>query len=353
MQKKRLNFLVLAGIMSIASAKASPTVSISALKSPVWVQQGSSKTELGPDSKLKIGDSIATGDAGRVEIQLWVNASLQLNSNSEVRFRTANGAGQAAADARPELYIHEGRACVSYTAQSSNEAKFVINIGDMMFAAIHLRGDICVLRVDGQSFIKLRDGSVQVTHAVDPNMIILSEIGTEFHIEDDGSFKLLFPGDDVSTLEIEKPFIVETVVEKVARADPPKIVAAGKSDTGELTVAEFEATGEEKIDSAGKNTAADGHRAAAPEASAGDEVPGYFYTVYLFSSRDKEVAEQLNRKFQQAGHDTRVIESTIGSVLRYRVVAPGFETRRAAQNFADAITGTLGVTETWIGKDSQ
>ena len=93
----------------------------------------------------------------------------------------------------------------------------------MMFAAIHLHGDICVLRVDGQSSIKLRAGSVQVTHAVDPNMIILSESGTEFHIEDDGSFKLLFPGDDVSTLEIEKPFIVETIVEEVAPADTPEI----------------------------------------------------------------------------------------------------------------------------------
>ncbi len=348
MQKKHLNFLVLAAIMSIASAKASPAVTISALKSPVWVLQGSSRTELGPDSKLKIGDNIATGDAGRVEIQLWINARLQLNSNSEITFRAANRVGQAAADAQPELYIREGRACVSYTAQSSGEAKFVINIGDMMFAAIHLRGDICVLRADGQSSIKLRGGSVQVTHAVDPNMIILSEIGTEFHIEDDGSFKLLFPGDDVSALEIEKPFIVE----KVTPADPSEIAATGQIDTGELTVAEFEAAGEEEIDSAVKNKAAtDGVRGAAPEASPWDDVPGYIYTVYLFSSRDKEVAEQVNRRFQQAGHDTRIIESTTGSVLHYRVVAPGFESMRTARNFSDAITGTLGVTETWIGKE--
>jgi hypothetical protein len=54
----------------------------------------------------------------------------------------------------------------------------------------------------------------------------------------------------------------------------------------------------------------------------------HLYTVYLFSTRNKEVAEQFSRRFQQAGHDTRVVESTTGSVLHYRVVAPGFESRR-------------------------
>ena len=355
MQKKHLILLVLTGIIGIASANASSTVTITALKSPVWVQQDNSKTRLGRNSILKIGDNIATGAAGRVELQLWVNARLRLNSNSEITIRTE--AGQAAAAARPELYIHEGRACINYTALTSSEEKFVVNIGDMMFAAIHLRGDICVLRADGLSSIKLRAGSVQVTHAVDPNMIILSESGTEFHIEDDGSYKLLFPGDDVSAREIEKPFIVETFVEEVAPADPPATVASNNADTGELTEAEFEATGEAEIPanslaSVAKNNVATGKSSAGEPATAPqNEVSGYIYTVYLFSSRDAEVAAQVNRKFRRAGHDTRIFESTTGSVLYYRVAAPGFESRQAARNFADAIEGTLGVTQTWIGKE--
>jgi hypothetical protein len=357
MQKKNLILLVLAGIIGIAGANASSTITITALKSPVWIQRDNSKTQLGLSSILKIGDNIVTGDAGRVEIQLWVNARLRLNSNSEITFRAAKKVGQAAADVRPELYIHEGRACINYTARSSSEEKFVVNIGDMMFAAIHLQGDICVLRVDGLSFIKLGDGSVQVTHTVDPSMIILSEPGTEFHIEDDGSYKFLFPGDDVSALEIEKPFIIETVVEQIAPLDTPEIIAGNKSDTGELTAAEFEATGEEElpaysIDSVDKSDATTQEsRAAAPGTTPQDEVSGYIYTVYLFSTRAEEVAEQVNRRFQQAGHDTRILEGTSGSVLRYRVVAPGFESRQSAQNFSDAIMGTLGVTQAWIGKD--
>ena len=64
MQKKYLNLLVLTGIFGIASANAASTATITALKSPVWVQQGNGKTELGGNSKLKIGDNITTGDAG-------------------------------------------------------------------------------------------------------------------------------------------------------------------------------------------------------------------------------------------------------------------------------------------------
>ena len=351
MQKKNLNLLLLIGVIGIASANASSSVTITALKSPVWVQQDNSKTELGRNSKLNIGDNIATGDAGRVEIQLWVNARLQLNSNSEITFRAKKEANQTAAHGQPELYLREGRACIKYTALSSSEEKFVINIGDMMFAAIHLYGDICLFRVDGLSSIKLRAGSVQVTHAVDPNMIILSESGTEFHIEDDGSYKLLFPGDDVSNLEIEKPFIVETVVGE-GPVDTPEISTGSNVDTGELTEAEFEATGEEGVQIVDKNdVVTDGLKAAAPGTVPQDEVSGYIYTVYLFSTRDEEVAEEINRRFQQAGHDTRIVETTTGSVLRYRVVAPGFESSQAAKNFSDAIVGTLGVTQTWIGKE--
>ena len=44
------------------------------------------------------------------------------------------------------------------------------------------------------SAIKLRGGSLQVTHSVDPNLIILSKAGTEFRINDSDSYKLLVPG---------------------------------------------------------------------------------------------------------------------------------------------------------------
>jgi cell division septation protein DedD len=326
MQKKNLSLLMFVSIICISTANASSIATITAQKSPVWLQQDNSKTELHHNSKLKIGDSIVTGDTGRVEMRLWVNATLRLNSNSEITIRAGDKTDISIPNPHPELYIHHGRACINYVAGSSDEKKFIINLGDRLFAAIHLRGDICIFRRDGLSAIKLRAGSVQVTHSVDPNTLILSETGTEFHIEDNGSFELLFPGsDDVSTLEIEKPFIVETVKEDVS-GDALDMVISNNAAPEEPT---------------GVDT----------ETAMQDMVSDYIYTVYLFSTRSEEVAEQVNQKFQKAGHDTQIYASQTSSGSRYRVAVSGFQTKQAAKIFSDSVIGTLGVKETWIGED--
>lgn len=326
MQNKKLNLLVLTGIICISTANASTIATVTALKSPVKLQQDNSKTELRRNSKIKIGDSIQTGDTGRAEIQLWVNATLRLNSNSKITIRAGAETDMTISERHPALYIHHGRACINYVAESSNEKEFVVNLGDRMFAAIHLRGDICVLRRDGLSAIKLRAGSVQVTHSVDPDTLILSETGTEFHIEDNGSYELLFPGDDdSSTLEIEKPFIVE-IAEEDASDDSLDTFASSNAVTEVIPAAEIETSGR-------------------------DVVPGNFYTVYLFSSRSEEVARQVNQKFQNAGHDTQIYASETEAGRRYRVAVTGFVSKHAAKNFSDAIVGKLGVTGTWISKE--
>ena len=123
----------------------------------------------------------------------------------------------------------------------------------------------------------------------------------------------------------EKSFVAGTVIVQDAAGESVEVVEDNVA-TGQTTAAQAETT---------------------PQ----DELSNYIYTVYLFSTRDAEVAAEVNRRFQQAGHDTRIFESTTGSVLRYRVVAPGFESRQAARNFSDAIEGTLGVTENldWKG----
>ncbi len=185
MQKILLNFIALIGITSISPANASSIATITELQSPVWVQQNDTKTELGQNSVLKIGDRIITGKSGRVEMLLWASVALQLNANSEITINI-----------QPELYIRKGSACIKFTSRPNTENKFKLNIGNTMFAAMQHQGDICVLRQDGMSSIILRSGSVQVTHSVDPNIIVLSEAGTEFRIDDNGSYQLLFPDSD-------------------------------------------------------------------------------------------------------------------------------------------------------------
>jgi len=291
----------------------------------VWLQHGDSKTRLAGNSELSIGDIISTGATGRIEMELWETATLQLNTDSEIAFRADNDIDTSRSELHPVLYIHQGRACIDYTAETGGNDQFKLNLGNTMFATIHHHGEICVLRGSGQNYIKLRAGSVQITHSVDPDMIILSESGSEIHMEDSGSYRLLFPGDNLSALEIEQPFILESGGEEVM----PSVL----HDSGDSEIAGL------------------------PETKSGttakDEGSAYIYTVYLFSTRDEEVAQKTNQIFLKAGHDTQIIESTTGSTLRYRIAATGFESNQAAKDFANSIVGKFGVTDTWIGRNRQ
>jgi hypothetical protein len=326
MQIRFLNRLVVISFISISCAIASPGIAtITAWNSPVWLQQDDRKTRFVGHRKIRIGDNISTGETGRIQMELWENATLQLNTDSEITIRMADDIDASRSELHPLLYIHQGRACINYTAQSGSNGQFKVNMGNTMFAAIRHLGDICVLRSNGQNYIKLRAGSVQITHSVDPDIIILSESGSEIHMEDSGSYRLLFPGDELSALEIEKPFILETGGEEVTPTD--------LHDPG--------------------NTEITGLPEKESGATAKNEGSTIVYTVYLFSTRDEEVAQKANQKFLKAGHDTQIIESTAGPTIRYRVAATGFKSNQAAKNFANSIAGKLGVTGTWIGRKLQ
>ena len=331
MQIRSLKRLVVISFIGISSAAASPDIAtITEWNLPVWLQQGDSKTRLVGNSKLSIGDSISTGETGRIQMELWGNATLQLNTDSKITIRAENDIDASRSELDPVLYIHQGRACIDYTAPPGSNGQFKLNLGNTMFAAIHHDGEICVLRSSGLNYIKLRAGSVQITHSVDPDMIILSESGSEIHMEDSGSYRLLFPGDDLSALEIEKPFILET--------DGAEIMPTDLHDSGDNENAGLPET---------KSGASANNEGAKGEGSA------YIYTVYLFSTRDEEVAQKTNQKFLKAGHDTQIIENTAGSTLRYRVAATGFKSNQAAKDFANSIVGNFGVTDTWIGRNLQ
>ena len=324
MQIRFLYRIVVIGLICIASANASPGfATITALNSPVWLQQEDRKTRLDLNSELKIGDNVSTGETGQMQMTLWQNASLQLNINSEITIRIENNADATSSGPQPEIYVHQGRACIDYTAQPGSNQPFKVNMGNTMFAVIHNYGDICLLRSEGQNYIKLRAGTVQITQAVAADIIILSETGSEIHMEDSGSYRLLFPGGELSAIEIEKPFIIETDGEPVAPTD-----LQDAADNAVPAQTELNTTAKK-------------------------EGPAYVYTVYLFSTRDEEVAQETNRKFLHAGHDTQIIESTSNSVKRYRVAATGFDSSQAAKIFSDSVVGKYGVTETWIGRDLQ
>jgi hypothetical protein len=324
MHKTILSLVALTSLTHFSLLHAAPVGGISALESPVWVQRGNNRTALTPSSTLNAGDHVITGDSGRLEMQLWPDVSLQLSINSEIRLP-----GAAPADRPPELTVHRGKACIQYKSQSASADKFQLNIANTLVVAIHLYGQVCVRRQEGLSSVNLRDGSVQITHSVDPSIIILSEIGTEFRIADDGSSELLLPGPDESlTLEDEAPIITETQV---------AIPSTSKSA--------------EPVDNKLSNT--DGTTTLQSESVVDKNSSAYIYTVYLFSTRSKDVANEVNTKFQQAGHKSEILISGKDPSERYRIVVSGFNSLQSAREFSNSIVGKLGISDTWIGKEEK
>ena len=66
---------------------------------------------------------------------------------------------------------------------SSDNYQLVVALGTTMTVTLHHEGKICVLHLDGLSSVHLQEGSIQIVHTVDSNIIVLSESGSEFQVE--------------------------------------------------------------------------------------------------------------------------------------------------------------------------
>lgn len=361
MHKTLLRFTALLGISCFTCANASSIATITKLESPVWVQQNDTKTVLKRNSLIKAGDNIITSETGRVEMRLWSNTLLQLNTNSDITILLENKSDVATPSDLPRLYLDKGMACINYVSNTDASNELKLNIGNMMFAVVPDQGDICVTRKNSLSSIKLRAGSVQVTHSVDPNLIVLSDIGTEFRIDDKGSFELLFPGTEGSSPPVQDSVNTKTVkIEakpEVTTITPPKI---------ESVIVETSSIGQEEADyvvreeddslptikdnlASAKPASAKEIATIEPRQPTEENIYDGSYRVYLFSTRSEDVAKEVNQKFRKAGHSTQIYTSETGSETRYRIAVSGFESAETAKDFAESIVGTLGITGTWIG----
>jgi len=319
-----MSLVALGCMVCFSLSYASSIARVTALKPPAWVQKENDKTELTNGNDLELGDYIITGASGRVEMQLWPNASLYLYPDSVISLLASSNTESTAPGKQSGLQILQGRICVDYKPELNPGSVLEVNIGNTIVTAIHHRSDICLLRQDGLSSIELRSGSVQVTHSVDPNMIILSRAGTELRINDDGSYELLSPGLAKIMPEAEQPFIPETAIEIENPVDIPAQVEDDLAVVAETASDESEPATDNKTNK-------------------------YIYTVYLFSTRSEEVANEANQRFQSAGHESEIIVTGKDDTARYRVAVSGFKSRQSAQEFSNSVVGTLGIRDTWIG----
>ncbi len=317
------------GALSVAaSLQAAVDISISGLKGAAWLQRYEAKSELAFDSTLRAGDRLITDETGRIEVRLGADTILQVNGNSEV---TVVVDKSSSVKGRPELHLHQGRACVRYNAISEIESGLNVVVGDTLMAEISIRGDICLWRGFTLSAVRLRDGKVRISHALDRNIVVLSSIGSEYFAGDNGEFKLVSPGvDALADSGIEQPFAV----------DGPPVEDEADGDSAQAAATAPDLT-EDPVGS------------APGEPTARLDAPVEIFSVYLFSSRSPGAADGVNQRFRNAGFESQVIQISTGSEARYRVAVSGFPSRAAAQKFADSIVGRFGVSDTWIGRDTR
>ena len=312
-----LPFFVACSCFACGPSFADSLGSISAVVQPVWIQLDDTGAELDTGNDIGYGDRIVTGRNGRAEIELGTGIVLRLYPDSEIRLQPARQREDDAGDAA-EVYLERGRICLQTGPPTSRGRNFSLNLAARLLATIHQSAHLCALRREQDSALGLLDGSVQLDNAIEPGTVILSQPGFEFVLDDDGSYRLLPASSAARIASVDaQPFIDST---------------AGATDGN-------------AFDAATQSADTDG-TARAPGA-----VGTWVYTVYLFSTRSREIADEVNRKLSQAGHDTRIIASTGNTPARFRVAVSGFSSREAAQRFSDSIVGRYGIRDTWIGRD--
>ena len=329
MIKSLCSLLTLAGMMNLSVAAATEIGRIDMVQDSAWLQRDSGRLALAPGIPLKTGDSIATDSKGRASLVLWSDVSLVLNQDSELSLLgDAVGAGEGAG-----LYLHRGVACIDFNPQQDRGGALVVDIGHMLTAALRHEARICALREDQQTVLSLRAGSVQLSHAVDPSTIVISETGTEIRFDDDGEFSLLTPDADEDLTVFDESALPQAAAAEVDAA--AGVDAGSHSGAANTETAPADETGTTPVASA--------------EAGGGVKST-YSYTVYLFSTGSQRVADEVNQQLHDAGHDTRIIVTGNDSETRYRIAMPGFENRDEAEVFAAAMLGNYGIGSTWIGR---
>jgi hypothetical protein len=182
------------------TASASPVARVTALASAVWLHQGDEKRRLTANDELGIGDRIVTGENGQAEIQLWSDPTLRIYPGTEISIRAREKSEESSTGSPAALYLQLGKVCARTGPPTSTERDFVITVADKMIAVIHQSAHLCLSRGEELSSVRLRDGSVEITNAIDRSILVLSEAGIELDLNDDGSYQLLPPTDPPTRL---------------------------------------------------------------------------------------------------------------------------------------------------------
>lgn len=319
--------IVLASLLWSLAAPAAPEIVVVAVESPAWTARNGSETALATGDRIEYGYRLLTGDTGKLALQLGPGVNLQIDVDSEIEFIEDADAETAAAETRSAVKIHRGRLCAQFRYRPETAIRFSLQLGKLASAAIRDQGQLCAVLGGDDSRIALVGGSVQITNLVENTLVVLSKPGSDYRFDDSGHFELGMTRTDIA---IEVGEVSAPVTEPLVR-DESRDSATEKTESTETETTSNDA-------------------GALSEPAIDESKPGQIYTVYLFSTRSQTIANEVNRKLRDAGHQTRIIASNSGTTTQYRIAVSGFTSRQAAQDYSAAIVGKYGIEDTWIGR---
>lgn len=326
-RKLTLGLIVLNGMCWFSAALAASEISITAVESPAWIMDENTKMPVAAGERITAHSRLITGNTGKLELKPGPGTNLQLGNDSEIEF-IANADSETASSApQSTVKIHRGRICVQFQAQPQASTQFRLLLGGSVSAVIQGQGQLCaVLSRDG-SRIVLVQGSLQIANSIKPTMVVMSKPGSEYRFDDTGNFEL-------GMIEAEMAIEVSNNAEPISGSN-----ARDKTSGSETDRAARAATGSTSDEADGKNSPA-----------TNDMESEFIYTIYLFSTRSKKIATEVNQKLRTAGQQTLILATDSGENTQYRIAIPGFKTRQAAQDYSASIVGKYGIEDTWIGK---
>jgi hypothetical protein len=72
------------------------------------------------------------------------------------------------------------------------------------------------------------------------------------------------------------------------------------------------------------------------------------YNVNLNSSRAYEATAAVNRRLQDSGYSSFIVDEIDNQGPLFRISVPNFETVSAARDFVDKVVDNLGLHDAWI-----
>ena len=169
-----------------AHAETTGLMKVSSSQGKVWLERGGKKKELINGVALKIGDHLVT-QKGSALIRFQKSGSLLIRPESDMWVSQISY--KEGDKVSITLAIHLGETCIELPAKIGLQ-EFVFQVGEFTQVTLN-KGAACVTQQGSVSLAQVLRGTIQIQHKVNPDMVMLSEVGARYLLWNDGRSKLI------------------------------------------------------------------------------------------------------------------------------------------------------------------